>query len=84
MPGTLKQYQREHNIETSYVSLWIEENNKEVPEIYYCSRCKCPVFQFKGNLVTEIPGGSPCKVPIIKQCPNKTCGRKYYVTAVVK
>jgi len=85
MPQTTSHYQRKHDVEHTYVSVWIEENtSKIIPIMYYCSKCRCPVFQYIGNLITEIPGGSPAKVPIIKQCPNKQCGRKYYVNAIVK
>jgi len=82
MPQTLISFQKENNIQISYTSVWLEESDNI--EIYYCPKCRCPVFQHKGNVVQELPGDSDANPPIIIQCRNKNCGKKYMIHPFVK
>ena len=77
-------YQRQHKIEIRYTSVWLVNNNDKIlPNVFYCPKCRAPVIQYIGEMVTIVPGGSPSKVPIIVKCPNPKCGTKYYFNAIV-
>lgn len=77
-------YQETHYIQTTYTTLYLQSNKKAELKIYYCSTCRCPLLQFKGDLVQELPGLTEAKLPMIIQCRNPQCGRKFMVTAIVK
>lgn len=83
MPS-LHNYQKEYHIQTLYTSVWLENRTEDIlPKKFHCPVCRCPLFQYCGEVVSIIPGGSPTPVPVIIQCKNKNCGRKYYVHAMV-
>ena len=44
--------------------------------MYYCPDCRNPIAQYKGDLVAEVPGGTPSNYPVMVQCKNFNCGRK--------
>lgn len=58
-------------------SVWLEVNQSSGVEMFNCPTCKAPVLQIQGDVVTMLPGESPSKLPIIIQCRNPMCGRKF-------
>lgn len=83
MPSLIH-YQETHYIQTTYTTLYLQSNNEAELKIYYCSTCRCPLLQFKGDLIQELPGLAEAKLPMILQCRNPSCGRKYMVIAIVR
>jgi len=81
---TVISYQRTHYIQTAYTTLTLVANKDAELKIYYCSTCRCPLIQFKGDLLQELPGLKEVKLPILLQCRNQECGRKYLINAIVK
>jgi len=81
---TLVSYQVTHYIQTEYTTLTLTNNKKSDLKVYYCSTCRYPLLQFKGDLIQELPGCKEVELPIILQCKNPTCGRKYLINAIVK
>lgn len=58
-------------------SVWLEVNQSVGLEMFNCPTCKAPILQIQGDIVTMLPGESPSRLPIIIQCRNPNCGRKY-------
>ena len=44
--------------------------------IYHCPDCRNPIAQYKGDIVSEVPGEAPHPYPVMIQCRNIKCGRK--------
>lgn len=74
---SLNKYNEQRNIKTEYVSVWLNEKANTGEEMFYCPRCRFPILQFEGELVTILPGSSPSKLPIAIQCRGRDCGIKY-------
>lgn len=45
--------------------------------IFNCPDCKNPVLQYRGEIASILPGFTPVELPIIVQCSNRDCRRKY-------
>lgn len=58
------------------VTVWTVFRDNGEWSIYHCPDCKHPIAQYKGDLVAEVPGGTPSKYPVMIQCRNYNCGRK--------
>lgn len=60
-------------ITTVYLS---RPENHEL-HIFHCPDCKNPVIQYAGEIVKIIPGMNETKLPIVVECSNGRCKRKY-------
>lgn len=78
----LNKHNEQHNIKTDYVSVWLQENPKGL-EMFYCPKCRFPILQFEGEIVTILPGGSPSRLPLVIQCRGQNCGRKYMFNLMI-
>ena len=84
MTESFIRYQRDKNIKTKVVSIWLEEDTDASLVIRYCGQCRAPLFQYGGNEVMEVPGDSPSELPFYLQCRNKRCGIKYKIHGMLK
>jgi hypothetical protein len=65
-------------------SVWLRKNKGMDFEIYYCSTCRAPQLQHKGDVVMEVPGDAPIKFPVLIKCRNRECKRVYQFEAIVE
>lgn len=65
------------------ISIWIEFNTDYDPHIFYCHACRNPIMQYQGEVIMELPSNHPSKMPLIIQCKNQTCKRRYNIIGYV-
>ena len=46
---------------------------------YFCPDCRMPMFKYRGEVIEEVPGGSPLENIIEVQCKNPACGRTVHI-----
>ena len=51
-------------------------------KMWNCPTCKAPVFQYKGRILSIVPGFVPTEVPILVQCSNRECRQKYLISTI--
>jgi hypothetical protein len=73
---------REEVKDIDVVTIAIVENFTDNFKMFNCPTCKNPVFQYKGRLVSIIPGYAPTEIPILIQCSNSQCRQKYLLSAI--
>lgn len=64
------------------VTVAIVENLTVNFKMFNCPTCRNPLFQYKGSLISILPGFAPAQVPIILQCSNSRCKQKYLVKTI--
>jgi hypothetical protein len=65
-------------------TVWVVASDDGSWKIYHCPDCRNAMFQYKGDLVAEIPGEAPQHYPVMIQCRNPNCGRKVIVADAIK
>lgn len=72
-------------------TVWLLYVDEPDWKMYWCPDCRKPVMQYKGDLIMEHPGidadGTyikPVAPPILIQCKNERCGRKFMFQGTVK
>ncbi len=65
------------------VTISIVENFTDFFKMFNCPTCKNPLFQYKGRLVSIIPGAVPTLIPVIIQCSNNNCKQKYLISSIL-
>jgi RNase P subunit RPR2 len=65
-----------------FTSVWLRENLTKDIQIFFCPVCRNGVIQYRGDIVSIIPGTSESQLPIIVLC--KKCRTKYIFHQVVK
>lgn len=60
-----------------YMSIYLIFYDDTVPHMYYCNACRNPIMQYRGEVIMEIPGLHDNNYPIIIQCKNDRCKRRY-------
>lgn len=78
-----KNRQRE-NIQTQYMSIWLEENRESYIRMFFCPTCRTPIAQIAGDMVQMYPGSQEVSIGIIIECRNRNCGMKYQFHQVMK
>ena len=84
MPQSVVNFQAEHQVKTKYVSVWLEESPNSHTEMFYCPRCRAPIAQIEGTLISLIPGRGEGHALVTSKCPNRACGRKYIFREILK
>ena len=74
---------REQIKDIDVITVAIAENFTNNMKMFNCPTCKNPVFQYKGRLVSIIPGFAPTEVPTIVQCSNSNCRQKYLISIIL-
>lgn len=64
-------------------TVWVVASDDGNWKMYHCPDCRNFMFQYKGDLVAEIPGEAPQPYPVMIQCRNPNCGRKVVVEEAV-
>ena len=65
------------------VTVSIVENYTNDFTMFNCPRCRNPVFQYKGRLVSIAPGYAPVEIPVVIQCSNASCRQKYLIDRIL-
>lgn len=70
--------------EIPVTSVWLAKDPLD-PEgyrlkMFFCPNCQNPVIQYKGHIVTIVPGACPSKLPILAKCSN--CKMRYLFEAL--
>ena len=65
------------------VTVTLVEHRGSGFKMFNCPTCKNPIFQYKGRLVSIVPGYTPTKIPVVKQCSNNNCRQKYLLSTIV-
>ena len=71
-----------NNILIDYTSVWLRENLTNELELFYCPKCRYPLLQYQGDIVTLLPGTSQSRLPIVVQC--RSCSHKYMFHFIVR
>lgn len=61
----------------SVVLLKPDEEHEHQYCMFFCNDCKNAIMQYKGEIISIIPGQTESEAPIIVQCSNQKCRRKY-------
>ena len=74
--------ERKQNIQVTSVIIGLDKNdpNGEMLHMFFCPNCQNPICQYKGRLVSIMPGASPLKLPVLIRC---RCKRVYQIDDVV-
>ena len=64
------------------VSVWLINDGDTQWRMYHCPDCRNAIFQYKGDIVAEVPGGAELEYPILIQCKNPNCGRRVLICYV--
>lgn len=64
-------------------TIFVVASDDDTWKIYHCPDCRNAIFQYKGDLVREMPGLVESKCPVLTQCKNPNCGRKVQVNGEV-
>ena len=59
------------------ISIYLIKGEEDNEQMYYCPYCRNALMQYKGDMVTEVPGDFPSKLPITIMCKNPNCRRKF-------
>lgn len=51
---------------------------------FHCPDCRTPILQYKGEVVKVVPGFNHAELPIVVQCSNSKCKRKYNFISFVE
>lgn len=51
---------------------------------FFCSDCRNAVCQYQGEVVSIVPGLAPSSLPLLVQCSNEKCRRKYQFISFVE
>lgn len=51
---------------------------------FHCVDCRTPILQYKGEAVKIVPGFNVASLPIVVQCSNSRCKRKYNFISFVE
>jgi len=70
-----------HDIDVITIS--IVENYSGHFILFRCSICGNPVFEFRGRVVSELPGGAPVEIPIVVQCQHSNCKQRYLISTIL-
>jgi len=57
------------------------ENYQGGHKMWNCPTCKRPIFQYRGRVVSLVPGEVPVEIPILLQCSN--CKQKYLIKTIL-
>lgn len=60
-------------------TIWLVQRWSNDWTLYHCPDCRNPIFEYKGDLIAEIPGEIQQGFPIRVQCKNPNCGRKVVI-----
>ena len=74
---------REEIKDIDVVTVAVVENYTDNFKMFNCPTCKNPVFQYKGRLVSIIPGYAPTEIPVVIQCSNTNCRQKYLLSTIL-
>lgn len=65
------------------ITVSVVENWGENFKMFNCPTCKNPIFQYRGKMISIVPGYTPTEVPFVTQCSNASCRQKYLVKSIL-
>lgn len=72
-----------HELQVTHVTLSydLDDLNKDKMYMFFCFRCKNPIVQYQGSVVSIMPGKSPIPLPVYVKCIN--CKKLYSFNALI-
>lgn len=80
----VNKYNEEHEILQKLASVWLDVGDSQGLQMFYCPSCRYPILQYKGDVVTILPGDSPSQLPLVVQCKGRNCGKKYVFNLMLR
>jgi len=65
-------------------TVYLDYDPQDQLTLFYCHRCRYPMFQYSGEIIQLLPGVGDFSPPIIIQCGNKDCKHKYAILGFIK
>lgn len=62
---------------TTVTLIRVNPNVNDEANMFFCNDCKNAVAQYKGEVIKIHPGEVEVDAPLIVQCSNPKCNRKY-------
>ena len=75
------------------VSIRLIRNLESESKLFHCGDCGYPIFEYQGDLVSEVPGDSTTQLPVSIRCKSRNlirngqrvkCEREYRIKGMVE
>lgn len=73
-----------HSASEKLTTVYLNYDPTDQETMFYCHRCRYPMFQYSGEIIELLPGIGQFSPPLIIQCGNKDCKHKYAILGFIE